>query len=526
MHNNNKNNICHRANMTALHYSNQDKYNYNKNKKMQKNQRLIASKKPKKEFYVNKKNTKVTNFSTATVIACSLLFFTSQVICDNNFTNNDIQPNLKNSPRSTVKNISIFTDTKCALFNDHHWQKPTSKTMAVSVEKLPNSYFIFNKAKPSSQKLQLTNSHKIISNIYNFDEDNSIKKSIKYKLVYFLSFLNKIIVLYCDYASSLYPISYQPPLENNIVREAFLFRALLKPFEHLDPLAKEKATLLTILHRLTANAQYEFDMISEGVEDYWSTPKEILARDGKGIDCEDYVTLANFYAMLAQDFSYLPKDAKFGMLIIPHHALFYYERTLANNDNPEVYIIDNFTTDQLLFTLLFSSRWSYLTTLKEYTHALVAYFIYFFTTDDYRSIRSIACTLLKNNYWWYKSSRLYPGKGIQTKNLRIETTEDWDKRINNNRHIGDSISADEIALMQYNYIKNNGGYSIPENIEFSEANINYIEAMEIKNILGYKELSGENTVTNITKNQAKYLIGSYSQNLDKYLTFDDLPPLI
>jgi predicted transglutaminase-like cysteine proteinase len=513
--------------MTALHYSNQDKYNYNKNKKMQKNQRLIASKKPKKEFYVNKKNTKVTNFSTATVIACSLLFFTSQVISDNNFTNNDIQLNLKNSPQSTVKNMSIFTDTKSALFNDHPWQQqPTSKTMAVSVEQLPNSYFIFNKAKPSSQKPQLTNNPKIISNIYNFDEDNSIKKSTQHKLLYFLSLLNKLIGLYNDYVSSLYPISYQPPLENNIVREAFLFRALLKPFEHLDPLVKEKATLLTILHRLTANVRYEFDIISAGVDDYWYTPKEILARDGRGIDCEDYATLANFYAMQAQEISYLPKDAKFGTLLLPSHALFYYERTLANNDTPEFYIIDTITIDRLLCTLFFSSRWNHLTTLKEYTHGLDTYFIFFFTTDDYRSIRSISSTLLEENYWWRKSSRLYPGERIRTKNLRIETTEDWNKRINNNKLIEDSISADDIALMQHHYIKKNGGYSIPENIEFSEDHINYIEAMEIKNILGYKELSGENTVTNITKNQAKYLIGSYSQNLNKYLTFDDLPPLI
>jgi hypothetical protein len=71
----------------------------------------------------------------------------------------------------------------------------------------------------------------------------------------------------------------------------------------------------------------------------------------------------------------------------------------------------------------------------------------------------------------------------------------------------------------------NGAHSIPEGTEFSKDDIDYIEALEIKNILGYREYSDEPAATTITANQAKYLIGSYSQNFDKFLTIHDLPEM-
>ncbi len=330
------------------------------------------------------------------------------------------------------------------------------------------------------------------------------------------------------YKGYFHPISYQPPLENNIAREVALFKELLKPFKNLDPLAQEKATLLTILHRLAANARYEPDIDTAGVDDYWSTTKEILSRGGKGIDCEDYAILANFYAMHAQELSYLPQDAKFGMILFPGHALFYYERTLPNEDNPEFYVIDNNLAQLLSITSWWLPSCNYLKTLKEHTYNLATYFIFFLNLYDYKNIPSI---LAENNHWFFQVSRSSSGEIIASQNLRLKTAKDWSKRLNNNRRIDDSISADEISLLQYNYIKEKGGYSIPEGIEFSEDNINYIEALEIKNILGYSKLSKKGkimstpAVTSITANQAKYLIGSYSQNLNKVLTIHDLPAM-
>jgi predicted transglutaminase-like cysteine proteinase len=503
-------NIHHRANTHTLHYKNQHQQNYKRDKKAQSDKRQIARQKVT-VIHTNKQKVNVTKHTQATAIGLSLLVFNASVLSDIVLSNPNMPPGIKNNKRLS-KNTQAVTKHHSAKFNDYCYQQPqASKIMPVSVAPEQKNYLASNQ----SNLPKVNNNFKNDLNIPKSNQNSSIENNTQYKPSISYSILNVLMRLYNFYNSRFYPISYQPPLENNTVREASLFKELLKPFEDLPPLAKEKATLLTILHRVAANVVYSYDIDTTGAEEYWRSTEEILARGGKGIDCEDYAILANFYTMHAQESSYLPQDAKFGIFILPSHALFYYERTLPNEDKPEFYVIDTFTVGDLSVQV---SDANYLRTLKEYVYDKDVYLNLF-------NYRSIPRTLVEENSWSLKNSKSNPGKQVFKKNSRIQTSAEWNTRLNNNRQIDDSISADEISLIQYNYIKENGAHSIPEGTEFSKDDIDYIEALEIKNILGYREASNKSAATTITANQAKYLIGSYSQNLDKILTIHDLPAM-
>jgi predicted transglutaminase-like cysteine proteinase len=509
-------NIHHRANTHTLHYKNQHQQNYKRDKKAQSDKRQIARQKVT-VIHTNKQKVNVTKHTQATAIGLSLLVFNASVLSDIVLSNPKMTPGIKNNKRLS-KNTQAVTKHHSAEFNDYCYQQPqASKIMPVTVVPEQKNHLTSNQSEAP----------KVDSNLRNHLSTSSIKKNSQQTPLNFPGVLSPPITS-ANYKDYFDQISYQPPLENNIVREAALFKELLKPFKHLPPLAKEKATLMTILHRLATNVIYDFDINTAGVEDYWLTTEKILARGGKRIDCEDYVTLFNFYASLGQEDSFLPQDAKFGMFTLPQHALFYYERTLPNTDNPEFYVMDTSTVENLSESLRWSSSKNYLTTLKEYTSHQAVYDTFFSKNHNNKNTDFIETTLAKDNDWSFKVSKYSPGERVILKNPRTKiTTEYWKKRLNNNRRIGDSISTNDLLLLQYNYIENNGGYSIPEGIEFSADNIDYIEALEIKNILGYREnlMTLQKAVRSITANQAKYLIGSYSQNFDKFLTIHDLPEM-
>jgi predicted transglutaminase-like cysteine proteinase len=510
-------NIHHRANTHTLHYKNQHQQNYKRDKKAQSDKRQIARQKVT-VIHTNKQKVNVTKHTQATAIGLSLLVFNASVLSDIVLSNPNMPPGIKNNKRLS-KNTQAVTKHHSAKFNDYCYQQPqASKIMPVSVAPEQKNYLASNQSNLPKVNNNFQNDLKTPKS----NQNSSIKKKSQDKTSDISSVLNAPIGLDNYNQARFYPISYQPPLENNTVREAALFKELLKPFKDLPSLAKEKATLLTILHRVAANVVYAYDMDTTGVEDYFRSAQETLARGGKEIDCEDYAILANFYAMHAQELLYLPQDAKFGIFILPGHALFYYERTLPNEDKPEFYVMDTFTVGALSNSLWWVSAANYLRTLKEYVYNADIYSSFFFNPFNYRSIPR---TLVEENFWSFKNSKSKPGKQIFKKNSRIPTSAEWNTRLNNNRQIDDSISADEISLIQYNYIKENGAHSIPEGTEFSKDDIDYIEALEIKNILGYREASNKSAATTITANQAKYLIGSYSQNLDKILTIHDLPAM-
>jgi predicted transglutaminase-like cysteine proteinase len=547
-------NITHRANTNALYYRNQCQKNYTRAKKAQRYQNWKIKPKVKTVYIANTQKVKVTNYNKATIIGLSLLIFTNDVLSATALSNPNTQIGIKKNKQST-KNIQDTTRYQSAPFNDHSRRhQPASKIMPTSIVLEQKSYLTSNQ----NNLPKVDNNFKNDLNIPKSNQNSSIEKNPQHKLSDSSSILNTSRRLDHYDNPCFYPISYQPPLENNIVREVALFKELLKPFDNLPPLAKEKATLLTISHRLTANVEYDSDTNTAGVEDYWSSPRETLASGGKGIDCEDCAILVNFYAMHAQELSYLPQEAKFGIFRLPGHALFYYERTLPNTDNPEFYVIDSLTVKDSSASWTRLSGENYLKTLKQYTSDLGIYYTFFvkgyrdciyqayayfisllknYTCNPYMYFRVfnhyykcmhiITSILSEENKWLNKESKFYPGNRVEIKDFRTQTIEYWNKRLNNNRLIDSSISAYDIYLLQYNYIKDNGAHSIPEGAEFSKDDIDYIAALEIKNILGYKEVYNKSiqAVTSITVNQAKYLIGSYSQNLDKLLTIHDLPAM-
>ena len=278
------------------------------------------------------------------------------------------------------------------------------------------------------------------------------------------------------YMGSEYPYGYQPPLEKTIEAESALFIEILKPYQNLDPISKQKATLLTIMHRISQVVTYGDDLNSKGeLIDFWSTPEDILSRSGQGIDCEDYATLADFYARHAQEKSYLPESANFGIFILPGHALFYYEVNLPNKDTPEFYVIDTKT----IGALKSSPSTNKLTTLKEYFYD-TKYYSFFASQND--NLSAIASLLSNYNQYYFQPSRIALGETEYSQRNYIETptVQGWKRKLNDRRQIDESISGDEISTVQYSYIKKHGNYSVPDELRNKKEYSDYTQALEIK----------------------------------------------
>ena len=149
-------------------------------------------------------------------------------------SNPNMQRGIKKNKQST-QNTPNTTRYLPATFNDHTWQhQSASKIMPASIVSEPNQYLAVNQ----NNLAKTDNNFKNNLSTTKINKTSSINKNSQYKASDSSDISNAPIGLDNYYNSRFYPISYQPPLEKNIVREVALFKALLKPFKNLPPLSR------------------------------------------------------------------------------------------------------------------------------------------------------------------------------------------------------------------------------------------------------------------------------------------------
>ena len=223
----------------------------------------------------------------------------------------------------------------------------------------------------------------------------------------------------------------EPELGETEAEEHAIFKKLMEPYKDLSEEQKEKAFLVTIQDRLRENTSYGSDIESEGVENYVSSPEEILADGGDNIDCEDSAILSQFWFMTAKSEGMLPEESN-GYIIHLNtpdgensHAIFVYE---SGDIPPERYVVDSYTTGNQVG--------SGLVTMDQNRDGLVSYDEYMAATN-YEVTHGQSFSYDPNN----------PGQWSYTDDVN---TDDWLSESGPSFHgtpttIGDSITGKELV---------------------------------------------------------------------------------
>ncbi|MDP0588446.1 MAG: hypothetical protein QS748_04355 [Candidatus Endonucleobacter bathymodioli] len=314
--------------------------------------------------------------------------------------------------------------------------------------------------------------------------------------------------------SLLMPINtYQSKLGATVEEESAIFREMLKPFQHLPEDQRQKAVLLLIQDRMSEHFTYAYDHDSEGVTEFWSTPSHVLSDRAKNIDCEDYTFMAEFWAEIAQEEGLLPEEACFRNVLVPGHMIFIYD---LPGDPPQRYVIDTATTflnvdERNHWTDIFSpdietgvDNDDDLVTLQEYLDKSGKHLL----PDVYLGKFDHSASVLRD------------GESARTTKFMDQK---WLDDINNNNDIAESISREQIAELQQQYIAKHGTPGLPD--DWNEQSFSdYTKALTAKRMLGAVDnrsvLNGKDL--NITPGQSRYLVGAYSQTLNRELTIEDM----
>ncbi|MCK5894042.1 MAG: hypothetical protein KAG53_06435 [Endozoicomonadaceae bacterium] len=148
----------------------------------------------------------------------------------------------------------------------------------------------------------------------NLDDKQDLRKSVVNTAVHTAACANEIQqeIIWSELRDKFHP-SLGTTLE--LERKAFL-SGLEEITKGLEGDEKTKAVLINIQKRAkTIGFTYGTDIDTEGVDDHMSTAVEIIADGGKGLDCEDFSSMATFWGQTATDEGYLPKGSEFVIII-------------------------------------------------------------------------------------------------------------------------------------------------------------------------------------------------------------------
>lgn len=104
--------------------------------------------------------------------------------------------------------------------------------------------------------------------------------------------------------------------------------------DELETLAsRPRQAQLDAINQFINHADYIFDIINWGIQDYWATPQEFFFRDG---DCEDYA-IAKFMSLRALGFS----NDSLRIIVLHDLNLNILHAVLGVNVDGKIYILDN-----------------------------------------------------------------------------------------------------------------------------------------------------------------------------------------
>jgi hypothetical protein len=105
------------------------------------------------------------------------------------------------------------------------------------------------------------------------------------------------------------------PLGENLEEEKANFLKTIEFSKDLSEGERTKVVLSAIQSRFAYHDfSYQYDVKTEGVEDFWSSPNDILKDQGQGIDCDDFTTMAKFWGETAKEAGFIPPEGEFAFV--------------------------------------------------------------------------------------------------------------------------------------------------------------------------------------------------------------------
>jgi hypothetical protein len=273
------------------------------------------------------------------------------------------------------------------------------------------------------------------------------------------------------------PLSNKPldffhvPYMENHQKEFLLFNEVLKPFSHLSESQKQKVFITLTIDKVRKVMLSKEEFLSDNS----NNEKRLM-----------YFTMVAFYKKAAENCGFLSKDSNIISFMQDGELQGIFK--VATENGNEYYIIDN-NSNKLV------------------------------SLSDYAKDKTLKIEKIFNF-----NSSLKDGDDIVDMTITDPShLKDLIEHgvVANRTTVTDSISKAEIFQIQQDYIKQHGDIKLPEDFDEEELSY-YSRSLNISEIL----MGGDNSTTpealNITDKEAKYLIGMYSESLQRKITIDDL----